>query len=68
MKVSSMAKLLKIDQKQLYRRIDRIVATLKEALLAAGVAMSDIGDMLLHGADALHFDLGNPDSGPQVPQ
>jgi RNA polymerase sigma factor for flagellar operon FliA len=68
MKVSSMAKLLKIDQKQLYRRIDRIVATLKEALLAAGVAMSDIGDMLLHGADALHFDLGDPETEPQVPQ
>jgi RNA polymerase sigma factor for flagellar operon FliA len=68
MKVSTMARLLKADQKQLYRRIERIGATLKEALLAAGVAMSDIGDMLLHGADALHFDLGDPETDPQVPQ
>ncbi|MEA2237834.1 MAG: hypothetical protein QOC81_2558 [Thermoanaerobaculia bacterium] len=68
MKVSTMARLLKADQKQLYRRIERIVVTLKAALLAAGVAMSDIGDMLVHGADALHFDLGDPDTDPKVPQ
>jgi len=56
MKVSTMARMLKADQKQLYRRIDRLVAKLREALLAAGVAMSDIGDMLMNGADALHLD------------
>jgi RNA polymerase sigma factor (sigma-70 family) len=66
MKVSTMAKMLHVDQKQLYRRIDRLVAALREALLAAGVGMSDIGDMLLHGTDALHVDFGtNPT--PQVP-
>lgn len=59
MKVSTMARLLHADQKQLYRRIDRLVAGLREALLAAGVAMSDIGDMLIHGADALHIDFGS---------
>jgi RNA polymerase sigma factor (sigma-70 family) len=66
MKVSTMAKMLHADQKQLYRRIDRLVAALREALLAAGVAMSDIGDMLIHGADALHVDFGTSAS-PQVP-
>ena len=68
MKVSSIAKLLKIDQKHLYRRIQRIGVTLKQALLAAGIAMSDIGEMLLHGADALHFDLGDPETDPQAPR
>lgn len=61
MKVSTLAKLLKADQKQLYRRIDRLVAALRETLLAAGVAMSDVGDLLTHGADSLQFDLGPPD-------
>jgi RNA polymerase sigma factor, sigma-70 family len=71
MKVSTMARLLHADQKQLYRRIDRLVAALRESLLAAGVAMSDIGDMLTHGADALQIDFGtdfgSPNTSPQVP-
>src|SRR5207248_4457314 len=61
MKVSTMARMLHADQKQLYRRIQRLVASLREALLAAGVAMSDVGDMLTHGADALHIDFAVPD-------
>jgi len=60
MKVSTMARMLHADQKQLYRRIDRLVAILREALLAAGVGKSDIGDMLTHGADALHIDFAAP--------
>ncbi len=67
MKVSTMAVMLHADQKQLYRRIDRLVAILREALLAGGVGMSDIGDMLTHGADALHFDFDAPSATPQVP-
>jgi RNA polymerase sigma factor (sigma-70 family) len=67
MKVSTMARMLNADQKQLYRRIDRLVAALREALLAAGVGMSDIGDMLIHGADALHIDFGIPNQRHQVP-
>ena len=66
MKVSTMAKMLQADQKQLYRRIERLVAALREALLAAGVAMSDIGDMLIYGADALHVDF-DTNASPQVP-
>jgi hypothetical protein len=68
MKVSTMARMLRADQKQLYRRIDRLVATLRAALLAAGVGMSDIGDMLTHGADALHIEFAVPDAASgQVP-
>ncbi|MBV9186461.1 MAG: hypothetical protein JO093_12630 [Acidobacteria bacterium] len=59
-----MARMLKADQKQLYRRIDRLVAKLREALLAAGVAMSDIADMLTHGADTLRIDF----DGGKVPK
>jgi len=67
MKVSTMARMLHADQKQLYRRIDRLVAALREALLAAGVGMRDIGDMLTHGADALHIEFSAPDLAQQVP-
>jgi RNA polymerase sigma factor (sigma-70 family) len=56
MKVSTMARQINVDQKQLYRRIDRLVAAMRESLLAAGVAMSDIGDMLFHGSNALQVD------------
>jgi RNA polymerase sigma factor for flagellar operon FliA len=62
MKVSTMARMLHADQKQLYRRIDRLVAVLREALLAAGVGKSDIGDMLTHGADTLHINFAVPDT------
>jgi RNA polymerase sigma factor (sigma-70 family) len=58
--VSTIARMLQADQKQLYRRIEKLVATLRQALLAAGVAMTDIGDMLTSGADALSFNLGDP--------
>jgi hypothetical protein len=58
--VSTIARMLHADQKQLYRRIDRLAATLRQALLAAGVAMTDIADMLTSGADALSFNLADP--------
>jgi RNA polymerase sigma factor (sigma-70 family) len=67
MKVSTMARLLHADQKQLYRRIDRLVAVFREALLAAGVGKSDIGDMLTYGADTLHINFTVPDGAPEVP-
>ncbi len=67
LKVSTIARMLQADQKQLYRRIDRLVAGLREALLAAGVGMSDIGDMLTYGAEALQVDFGSETSLPQVP-
>jgi RNA polymerase sigma factor (sigma-70 family) len=65
MKVSTMARLLKVDQKRLYRRLQHIGVKLREALLAAGVALSDIGDMLTKGADSLNFDFGPPDTDPE---
>ncbi len=68
MKVSAMARMLKVDQKRLYRRIERLGAKLKEALLGAGIAISDIRDMLTKGADALQFDLGPPDDRPKALQ
>jgi RNA polymerase sigma factor for flagellar operon FliA len=46
MKVSTMARMLQADQKQLYRRIDRLVSTLRQSLISAGVAMADIGNVL----------------------
>ena len=65
MTVATIARLLNVDQKRLYRRIKHIGVTLRKALLEAGVAMSDIGDMLTKGADSLNFDFGPPDTNPE---
>ena len=56
-----------------WRQIEALVQAVRgrtsaqrEALLAAGVGMSDIGDMLIHGTDALHVDFGT-NASPQAP-
>jgi RNA polymerase sigma factor (sigma-70 family) len=47
-KVPEIAAALHIDQKKLYKRIDRVVATLRDALERAGIDRADIGDLLTH--------------------
>jgi RNA polymerase sigma factor for flagellar operon FliA len=47
-KVPDIATALHIDQKKLYKRIDRMIATLREAVERAGVSRADVGDLLTH--------------------
>jgi RNA polymerase sigma factor (sigma-70 family) len=47
-KVPDIAAALRIDQKKLYKRIDRLIATLREAVERAGVTHDDVGDLLTH--------------------
>ena len=47
-KVPDIAAALHIDQKKLYKRIDRLIAALRDALLRAGISREDIGDLLTH--------------------
>lgn len=47
-KVPEIAAALHLDQKKLYKRIDRLIATLRDALQRAGVSREDIGDLLTH--------------------
>src|SRR6266540_4173701 len=52
-KVPDIAATLHIDQKKLYKRIDRLIATLRDALLRAGISREDIGDLLTHADHSL---------------
>jgi len=47
-KVPDIAAALHIDQKKLYKRIERLIAVLREAVERAGIARDDIGDLLTH--------------------
>jgi len=47
-KVPDIATALHIDQKKLYKRIDRMIATLREAVERAGVSRAEVGDLLTH--------------------
>jgi len=52
-KVADIATALHIDQKKLYKRIDRLIGVLREALLRAGISRDDIGDLLAHADHSL---------------
>jgi RNA polymerase sigma factor (sigma-70 family) len=66
LRVADIARMLACDQKQLYRRIDALIRTLREALLRAGI--DAVTAHALIGADAsrLHFGLagGEKESTP----
>jgi RNA polymerase sigma factor for flagellar operon FliA len=47
-KVPDIAAAVRIDQKKLYKRIDKLIATLREAVERAGVSRDDVGDLLTH--------------------
>ncbi len=47
-KVPDIAAALGIDQKKLYKRIDRLIAALREAVERAGITHDDVGHLLTH--------------------
>jgi len=56
-KVSDIAQTLQIDQKKLYKRLDKLFGRLRQGLELAGVNKSDIGTLLAPGDQELHLDL-----------
>ena len=66
--MARIAQLMDHDQKALYRRIDRLLAGLREALAAAGVLAADVSDLL--GSAVVEFpaafqsDAGKSEIGP----
>ena len=58
-KVPDISATLHIDQKKLYKRIDRLIAVLREALERAGIARDDIGDLLTHADHNLTLEAEN---------
>lgn len=67
-KVPEIAERLMIEQKKIYKRLDKLFATMRVALEGAGIERRDI-DMLVSGGDQeIQFDFlraqGNGDGGP----
>ena len=56
MKVSSMSTMLGVDQRKLYKKIDRLLETTRKRLLAAGISPLDAADIVEHGSDELRID------------
>ncbi|HEX8153367.1 MAG TPA: sigma-70 family RNA polymerase sigma factor [Thermoanaerobaculia bacterium] len=64
-KVSDIARCLNIDQKKLYKRLDRLFATLRTALAKAGVRHEDVNELLSAGHEIeLPRSSGNRPIGP----
>jgi len=61
-KVPDIASALHLDQKKLYKRLERLSAKLEEALLRAGFSRDDAADLLAHGDHNLtvHLEKRNP--------
>lgn len=54
-RVSDIASALGIDQKKLYKRIERLLSILRTRLQAAGVAAADIEELIAHGDHDIVF-------------
>jgi hypothetical protein len=63
LKAPEIARRLHIDQKKIYKRVEKLLAMMKTALIAAGIDRRDI-DMLVSGGDQeIHFDSFDSEEG-----
>jgi len=67
-KVPDIARMMHLDQKKLYKRLDKLFDGLRRALEAAGLSRAEIEKVLAGGDQEIVFKAltpkGNPDSGP----
>jgi len=63
-KVPDIAAALHMDQKKLYKQIDKLIATLREAVERAGVRRDDVGDLLTHTDHNLTLQTEKRPTGP----
>lgn len=56
-KVPDIARILHLDQKKIYKRLDKLFATLRRALETAGVGRGDVDKLLGRGDQDIRFDL-----------
>lgn len=67
-KVPDIARQLHLDQKKLYKRLEKLYAVLRRALEQAGLSLADIDRLLKGGDQEIHLDLQaseeNPEPGP----
>ena len=67
MTVAQISRVLQVDQKVTYRRIERRMRELKEELLAAGVDPRDVLDLIGHDDAVLRFTFGKEKLRPSIP-
>lgn len=71
MKVPEIARTLHLDQKKLYKRLDKLYATLRRALESGGVSRADIDNLLGRGDHEIRLNVftreENGPSGPSNP-
>jgi RNA polymerase sigma factor (sigma-70 family) len=67
-KVPEIAETLHLDQKKLYKRLDRLFAILKRGLEEAGVSQADVAGLLVGGDEEIRLDVVHageiPPAGP----
>jgi RNA polymerase sigma factor (sigma-70 family) len=56
-KVPEIARVVGMDQKKLYKRLDKLYAVLRRALEAAGVGRAEVEMLLIKGDQEIHLDL-----------
>jgi len=56
-KVPEIARIVHIDQKKIYKRLEKLFGVLRQALEAAGVKRADVDRMLGSGDQEIHLDL-----------
>ena len=66
-KVPDIAERLKLDQKKVYKRLEKLFLSLKKALEEAGVSRQDIDSLLTSGDQEVRFYAGKPSSGLSKP-
>lgn len=57
LKVPDIARRLHLDQKKLYKRLDRLFGTMRSALEGVGLGKEELGRLLSRGDQEIHFDL-----------
>jgi RNA polymerase sigma factor (sigma-70 family) len=64
MTVAQISRVLQLDQKLTYRRIDRCMREIKEELKLSGIVSADVLDLIGRDEALLRFDLGKHDPRP----
>ena len=71
-KVPEIARVLGLEQKKIYKRLDKLFAVLRRELQAAGVSRADVDMLLAKGDQEIHLELlsdeENEASGPSNPK
>ncbi|MDQ3283329.1 MAG: sigma-70 family RNA polymerase sigma factor [Acidobacteriota bacterium] len=68
LKVPDIARTLQLEQKKIYKRLDKLFVALRRALERAGVSKTDVAALLARGDQEIHIRfLSSTEIGPQSP-